>query len=82
LERFSCEIEYQDESWTMFKFANTSLAIVLPKRRPYHFAIVTDGLSPYGDAIPYRDCTASVYIQDSEEKNIEMLRLPNEGDAS
>lgn len=26
LERFACEIEYQDESWAMLKFANISLA--------------------------------------------------------
>ena len=30
LERFACKIEYHDESWAMLKFANTSLALVLP----------------------------------------------------
>ena len=77
LERFACEIEYQDESWAMLKFANTSLALVLPKQHPYHFAIVTDDLSPYGKAITHRDGTASVYIKDRDKNSIEMLSLPN-----
>ena len=37
LERFACEIEYQDESWAMLKFANTSLALVLPEQQPLSF---------------------------------------------
>jgi len=81
-ERFTCEIEYQDESWAMLKFANTSLALVLPEQHPYHFAIMTDDLSPYGEAVPHRDGTASVYIKDADENNIEMLTLPIEEDAT
>ena len=82
LERFSCEVEYQDESWSMLKFANISLALVLPEQHPYHFSIVTDDLLPYGEATLHRDGTASVYIQDADQNNIEMLTLPNEYDAS
>ena len=78
IERFACEIEYQDESWAMLKFFNTSLALVLPEQHPYHFAIVTDDLLPYGDGIPHRDGTASVYIKDQDKNNVEMLKLPNE----
>lgn len=77
LERFACEVEYQDESWAMLKFSNTSLALVLPEQHPYHFAIVTDDLSPYGKSIPHRDGTASVYIKDEDENNVEMLTLPS-----
>lgn len=76
-ERFNCEIEYQDDSWALLKFANTSLALVLPEQHPYHFAIVTDDLKPYGEAVPHRDGTASVYIQDVDGNNVEMLTLPN-----
>lgn len=82
LERFACKIEYQDESWAILKFANTSLALVLPEQHPYHFAIITDDLSPYGDTIPNRNGTTSVYIQDADKNNIEMLTLQNEDDAS
>ena len=80
-ERFSCEIEYQDDSWAMLTFANTSLALVLPEQHPYHFAIVTDDLSPYGEAVPHRDGTASVYIKDADRNNVEMLTLPSDDDA-
>ena len=76
-ERFKCEIEYQDESWALLKFANTSLALVLPEQHPYHFAIVADDLGPYGDAVPHRDGTASVYIRDVDGNNVEMLTLPS-----
>ena len=31
IEHFACEIEYQDNSWAMLKFSNTSLALVLPE---------------------------------------------------
>ena len=80
-ERYACEIEYQDDSWAMLKFANTSLALVLPEQHPYHFAIVTDDLSPYGEALPHRDGTASVYIKDADGNNVEMLTLPSKNDA-
>ena len=74
-DRYACEIEYQDDSWAMLKFANTSLALVLPEQHPYHFAIVTDDLSPYGKAVPHRDGTASVYIKDTDGNNVEMRTL-------
>lgn len=78
-ERFNCEIEYQDNSWAMLKFANTSLALVLPDQHPYHFAITRDDLSPYGEASPHRDGTSSVYIKDVDGNNVEMLKLPDSG---
>jgi len=75
-ERFACQIEYQDESWAMIKFANTSLALVLPDQHPYHFAIIAEDLAPYGDAVLHRDGTSSVYIKDQDGNNIEILKLP------
>ena len=77
-EHFACEIEYQDDSWAILKFANTSIALVLPEQHPYHFAIIADDLSPYGSATLHRDGTKSVYIKDADGNNIEMLRLPND----
>lgn len=77
-DNFACEIEYQDESWAMLKFANTSLALVLPHQHPYHFAILTDDLTPYGEATPHRDGTASVYIKDEDGNNVEILTLPED----
>ncbi|MEM7617309.1 MAG: VOC family protein [Pseudomonadota bacterium] len=78
VENFQCEIEYQDASWAMLKFANTSLALVLPEQHPYHFAILRDDLAPYGNAVPHRDGTSSVYIKDVDGNNVEMLKLPEE----
>ena len=77
-ERFSCEIEYQDESWAMLKFSNTSIALVLPDQHPYHFAIISDNLSPYGKAVPHRDGTSSVYIRDEDGNHVEMIKLPED----
>ena len=62
--------------------ANISLALVLPERHPYHFAIVAYNLSSYSDTIPHRDVTVSVYIQDQDEKNVEMPTSPNEDGTS
>jgi len=75
-ERFSCEIEYQDDTWAILKFTNISLALVLPDQHPYHFAIVCDDLAPYGDSIAHRDGTHSVYIHDIDGNHVEMLQLP------
>ena len=75
---FSCEIEYQDESWAMLNFENCSLALVLGEQHPYHFAIVRDDLTPYGKAKDHRDGTSSVYIKDLDGNNVEMLKLPRD----
>ena len=73
--QFSCKVDYQDDTWAMIRFANVSLALVVPHQHPYHFAIVTDDLSPYGDAKPHRDGTSSVYIKDPSGNHVEMLKL-------
>lgn len=75
-EQFSCDISYQDESWALLDFDNTSLALVLAEQHPYHFAIVKDDISVYGTPVPHRDGTSSVYIKDPDGNNIEMLKLP------
>ena len=77
-ERFSCEVAYQDESWAMLQFANTSLALVLPEQHPYHFAILTDDVTAYGEPVQHRDGTSSVYIKDLDGNNVEMLSLPSD----
>jgi hypothetical protein len=76
-QRYECVVDYQDDTWAMLKFSNISLALVLPEQHPYHFAILTDDLEPYGEAESHRDGTASVYINDADGNNIEMLKVPN-----
>ena len=75
-ERFQFEIEWQDTSWALLKFANISLALVLPEQHPPHIAFVSDELERYGEAVPHRDGTASVYISDNSKNVVELLRLP------
>ena len=79
---YACEVSYQDDSWTMIEFANTSLALVIPEQHPYHLAITTANASPYGTPAPHRDGTRSVYIQDPDGNNIEMLELPPTDEAN
>jgi catechol 2,3-dioxygenase-like lactoylglutathione lyase family enzyme len=77
-QHFKCKIEYQDSSWAMLKFANTSLALVSADQHPYHFAIVQDDISHYGLISQHRDGTSSIYIKDEDGNNVEMLKLPND----
>lgn len=72
---FMCDIVHHDESWTLLKFANVSLSLALSKNHPPHFAITREDLEPYGTLLPHRDGTSSVYIKDSSENHIEMLKL-------
>ena len=74
-EHFNCEIEYQDASWAMLKFANVSLAFVLPEQHPYHVAVVTETPEKYGTPKKHRDGTSSVYIKDPFGHDVELLKL-------
>lgn len=80
-EQFRCDVAYQDESWAMLDFANTSLALVLAEQHPYHFAILRDDVSGYGEPVAHRDGTRSVYIRDVDGNHVEMLELPDEANA-
>ena len=75
---YTCKIQYQDKSWAMLDFANISLALVLPEQHPQHFAIVSDDISSYGNAVPHRDGTSSVYIKDIDGNHVEMMTLLTE----
>lgn len=76
-ERFQCELEYQDASWAMLKFANVRLAFVLQEQHPPHIALLGD---PAEFATPkiHRDGTASVYLKDPDGNNVEILALARE----
>ena len=77
-DRFTCEVEYQDDTWAMLKFANVSLAFVKPEQHPYHFAIVTETPEDFGTPKKHRDGTSSVYIKDPFGNNVEMLKLADD----
>ena len=74
-KKFKVEVSYQDETWAMIDFDNTSLALVLAEQHPYHFAIESDEAESYGTLTKHRDGTASVYIKDMDGNNIEMIEL-------
>ena len=60
--RLNCEIAYQDKTWGLLKFANTSLALVLPGDHPPHLGIPCDHPEQYGEVKDHRDGTASSYV--------------------
>ena len=74
---FKVEVSYQDETWAMIDFDNTSLALVLAEQHPYHFAIESTEAESYGLLTKHRDGTASVYIKDIDGNNVEMIKLEN-----
>ena len=74
---FACEVEYQDNRWSVMKFANTFIALVLPGQHLCHFAIIEEDLSSYGSTTLHHDSAKSVYIKDYDESNIEVLILSN-----
>ena len=74
-ENFDVEVSYQDKTWAMINFENTSLALVIPEEHPYHFAVETNEAESFGKLTKHRDGTASVYIKDIDGNNVEMIKL-------
>jgi catechol-2,3-dioxygenase len=74
LQHFDCQLVYQDETWAILKFANVSLAFVLPEQHPPHIAVLGDP-SEYGKPVKHRDGTRSVYIKDPAGNNVEILAM-------
>ena len=70
---FACEIEYQDDTWAMLKFANASLALVLPHQHPPHIGFATPKAESYGELKTHRDGTRSIYISDSAGNAVELM---------
>ena len=73
-KHFQCQVAYQDETWALVEFANIRLAFVLPSQHPDHFAVLGDPKA-YGEPKMHRDGTSSVYIQDPNGNNVEILAL-------
>ena len=75
-KHFRCEVAYQDESWALLKFANISLALVLPEQHPPHLGIVSDAAIGRSDLIQHRDGTRSTYERDPSGNVVELME-PN-----
>ena len=70
---FRCEIEYQDETWALLKFANASLARVIAEQHPPHLGFVTPKAESYGELKLHRDGTRSIYISDPTGNAVELM---------
>ncbi|ACL72470.1 VOC family protein [Thioalkalivibrio sulfidiphilus] len=71
--QFRVRIAYQDETWALLKFANTSLALVVPGQHPPHIGVVHPDARSFGELKTHRDGTASIYLKDSEGNAVEIL---------
>lgn len=71
--RFDCEVEYVDQTWALLAFANTKLALVLPKQHPSHFALSRSDANKFGELVTHRDGLKSVYLTDAFGNAIEIL---------
>ncbi len=72
-EQFRCEIAYQDETWALLKFANISLAIVIPEQHPPHIGYAMPNAEKYGTLKAHRDGTRSVYTSDPFGNIVEIM---------
>jgi hypothetical protein len=72
-QNFLCSVEYQDKTWAMLKFANISLALVIPRQHPPHIALERENAEDYGKLKTHRDGTKSVYIKDPFDNAVEIM---------
>lgn len=70
---FRCEVDYQDPTWALLRFANTRLALVLPEKHPPHIAFVNPKAEEFGELKTHRDGTRSTYIEDSSGNSVEVM---------
>ncbi|MHC5066825.1 MAG: VOC family protein [Planctomycetota bacterium] len=71
--RFQCQVEYQDSSWAMLRFANMRLALVLPGQHPSHVALLRKDASDFGTLSTHRDGTRYLHVSDPWGNSIEVL---------
>jgi hypothetical protein len=72
-QTFRCEIAYQDPTWALLKFANLSMALVIPDQHPPHIAFSSPRAADFGELRPHRDGTRSVYIADPAGNAVEIM---------
>ena len=73
LEKFRCEVSYQDATWALLSFGNMKLALVTPGQHPPHIAFVSDSAHDHGPLKGHRDGTRSVYVADPSGNSVELL---------
>ena len=70
---FRCRVSYQDETWALLEFANTSLALVIPSQHPPHIGFISPDAEKHGALKQHRDGTRSIYIADPAGNPVEIL---------
>ncbi len=70
---FRCEVKYQDSTWALLRFANTSLALVIPSQHPAHIGFVSPDAEKFGALKTHRDGTRSCYVNDPAGNSVEIL---------
>src|SRR5262245_34710781 len=76
-QRFSCEVEYQDETWPTLTCAHLRLALLRENQPPPHIALSAHP-AEFGAPKIHRDGTSSVYLKHPHGNNVEILALPHE----
>ena len=72
--KFKVKVSYQDDTWAMLQFKNINLALVLPEQHPPHVAIESPDADQFGTLTKHRDGTESIYITDSEDNVLEVMK--------
>lgn len=75
--RFRCRVAYQDATWALLKFANTSLALVGGRLHPPHFGIMRPDAERFGELKTHRDGLRYVYLEDPSRNTVEVLQEPD-----
>lgn len=70
---FRCEVKYQDATWALLQFDNTSLALVIPSQHPAHIGFVSPEAEKFGALKTHRDGTRSCYVNDPAGNSVEIL---------
>lgn len=70
---FRCHIDYQDATWALLRFSNTSLALVIPAQHPPHIAFSSLCAEKFGELKLHRDGTRSVYVADPAGNSVEVM---------
>tara|TARA_Y100001970_G_C14230849_1_gene858533 strand:- start:1973 stop:2278 length:306 start_codon:yes stop_codon:yes gene_type:complete len=74
LNKFKCNVKYQDESWAMIEFENMKIALVLPDQHPPHIAVTCDDIEKHGNPGKHRDGSDFLYIEGLDENIFELIR--------
>ena len=73
VDKFRCEVQYQDDTWALLNFENISLALVTPEQHPPHFAIIDKGVTSHENIKTHRDGICYVYTNDPDCNIIEVI---------